>query len=106
MDEDGSTDPVAALRRRLRALEALAADPGATPAERASAAALKQRIEQRLKEAGAPAGDWTDTVFRLGRRLKEMRQAAPPAGAEPEWTEHARRLGKAVRHGYKKWLSN
>jgi len=106
MDDDGSTDPVAALRRKLRALGAVAENPGATAAERANAAALKRRLEQRLKEAGAPAGDWTDTVFRLGRRLKEMRQAAPPAGGEADWTEHARRLGKAVRHGYKKWLSN
>src|SRR5829696_7783205 len=106
MSDNGFTDSVAALRRRLRALDAVAADPGATPAERANAAALKRRIEERLRDAGAPAGDWTDTVFRLGRRLKQMRQAAPPAGADADWTEHARRLGKAVRHGYKKWLSN
>src|SRR5215207_11746561 len=106
MFDNGFTDSVAALRRRLRALAAVAANSGATPAERANAAALKQRIEQRLRDAGAPAGDWTDTVFRLGRRVKQIRQPAAPAGPEPDWTEHARRLGKAVRHGYKKWLSN
>jgi hypothetical protein len=106
MDDDGSTDTVAALRRKLRALDAVAANPGATPAERANAVALKQRIEQRLRAAGAPAGDWTDTVFRLGRRVKQIRQTAAPAGPEPDWTEHARRFGQAVRHGYKKWLSN
>jgi hypothetical protein len=106
MDDDGLPDPIAALRRKLRALAAVAANPGATPAERANAAALKQRIEQRLRDAGAPAGDWTDAVFRLGRRLKDLRQAAASAAPEADWTEHARRLGKAVRHGYKKWLSN
>src|SRR5260370_680092 len=106
MDEDGSTDPVAALRRRLRALEALAADPRATPAERARAAALKQPIEQRLRGARAPARGWSGTGFRLGGRLKQIGQPAPPAVAEADGPEHARRLGKAVRHGYKKWLSN
>ena len=106
MDEDGSSDTVAALHRKLRALDALAANPGATPAERANAAALKRRLEDRLRAAGAPAGDWTDTVFRIGRRVKELRQAASPAAPEADWTEQARRLGKAVRRSYKKWLAD
>jgi hypothetical protein len=49
-------------------------------------------------------GDWTDNAFRLGRWTKEMRGSASPAPAG-DWTENAFRLGKAVRRGYKKWLS-
>jgi len=106
MNDGGSPESVAALHRKLRALDALAADPGATAAERANAAALKRRIEERLRAAGAPAGDWTDTVFRIGRRVKQMRQTTTPSGPEGDWTEQARRLGKAVRRGYKKWLAD
>jgi hypothetical protein len=91
----------------LRALAAVAGDAGATPAERANAAALKEQLAQRLRKAEAPAGDWTDHAFRLGRRLKGMRQPGPPLGSgEGDWTEQARRLGKAVGRGYKKWLSD
>lgn len=97
------TGALAALRRKLRALTAVARDAGATASERANAAALKKRLERRLHDAGTPAGDWTDHAFRLGRRLKEMRKPAPHA--ETDWTDQARRLGKALGRGYKKWLS-
>jgi hypothetical protein len=80
-------------------------DSGATEHERANAEALKTRLEQRLREAGAPAGDWTDKAFRLGRWAKEMRKSASPASPKGDWTDHAHRLGKALRRGYKKWLS-
>ncbi len=70
---------VGALRRKLRGLAAVAQDGGATAPERANAEALKKRLEERLRAAEAPAGDWTDNAFRLG---------------------------KAVRRGYKKWLSD
>src|SRR5207249_8106374 len=63
---------VADIRRKLRALAALAEDAGATEHERANAAALQARLRQRLKEAGEPAGDWTDNAFRLGRRVREL----------------------------------
>jgi hypothetical protein len=53
--------------RKLRAVAAVVDDRGATEHEKANAAALKTRLEQRLKEAGAPAGDWTDSAFRLGK---------------------------------------
>ena len=95
----------AALRRKLRALAAVARNAGATPAERANAAALKKQLEQRLRDAGAPSGDWSDHAFRLGRRVKEMRKPAPGSG-DADWTEQARRLGKFVGRGYKKWLSD
>jgi hypothetical protein len=96
---------IVALRRKVRALAAVAENAGATAAERANAAALKKGLEQRLHDAGAPAGDWTDHLFRLGRRAQEMRASSPLKPAEGDWTEHAHRLGKAVRRGYKKFLS-
>src|SRR5260221_1249161 len=105
MQDNGFIRSVAALRRKLRALGAVAGDAGATAPERANAAALKKRLEQRLRDAGAPAGDWTNHAFRLGRWAKEMRKSGSPAAAEGDWTDHAHRLGKAVRRGYKKWLS-
>jgi hypothetical protein len=106
MQQDGLIRTIAALRRKLRGLGAVAADSGATAAEKANAAALKKRLEQRLREAGAPAGDWTDRAFRIGRWANEIRRSGPPAAAEGDWTGHAHRLGKAVRRGYKKWLSD
>ncbi len=48
----------------------MTSDAGATENERANAGALKARLEEWLKEAGVPAGDWTDLLFRLGRRAK------------------------------------
>jgi hypothetical protein len=66
---------------------------------------VKSRLEQRLREAQAPAGDWTDKAFRLSRWAGEMRKSASPASTDGDWTDHARRLGKAVRRGYKKWSS-
>ena len=105
--QDGRFSPtLAALRRKLRALAAVARDAGAMPSERTNAAALKKQLEQRLRDAGAPAGDWTDHAFRLGRRVKEMRQSGPLGLGESDWTEQARRLGKAVGRGRKKWFSD
>ena len=106
MRVNGLIGSVGALRRKLRALTSVAADTGATAAEKANAEALKERLEQRLREAGAPAGDWTDNAFRLGRWAKDVRKSTAPASPEGDWTDHAHRLGKAVRRGYKKWLSD
>jgi len=105
MSADGGAGPVAALRRNLRAIGLLAEDSGATEAERENAAAVKIRLEQRLRETGAPAGDWTDKAFRLGQWAREIRKSTSPAATDGDWTDHARRLGKAVRRGYKKWSS-
>lgn len=101
-----SEGPLAAIRRKLRALAAVAGDRGATRAERENAAALKRRLQQRLDEAGAPQGDWTDGAFRLGQRAKEIRKSVAPAATTGDWTDHARGLGKAVRRGYKRYLSD
>ena len=103
MQEDGLSRSLAALRRKLRALGAVARDPGATAPERANAAALKQRIEERLRRAGAPQGDWSDQAFRLGRWAKKT--AAGRVPDEAAVTDTARRLGKAFGRGYKKWFS-
>lgn len=93
-----------ALRRKLRALTAVVGDAGATEHERASANALKERLSKRLREAGAPAGDWTDSIFRFGKLAKELKNPASPKSPKGDWTDSAFRLGNAVRRG-KKWLS-
>jgi hypothetical protein len=105
MHISGLIGSVGAIRRKLRALTAVVEDTGATEHERANATALKTRLEQRLREAGSPAGDWTDNAFRLGRWAKEMRKSASPDSPKGDWTDNAHRLGKAVRRGYKRWLS-
>ena len=97
---------VAALRRKLQAIAAVAENAGATASEKENAAALKKRLEARLRETGAPAGDWTDNAFRLGRWAQKIRKSASPAPAEEDWTDHARRLGKAARRAYKKWSAD
>jgi hypothetical protein len=102
----GLTGSVAAIRRKLRALAAVAEDPGASEHEKANAEALGARLEQRLREAGTPAGDWTDNLFRLGRRVKDIKESASPATPAGDWTDGAFRLGKALRRGYKKWSSD
>ena len=106
MYDNGFLRSVAALRRKLRALGAVTDDASATAPEKANAAALKKRLEQRLREAGAPAGDWTDKAFRLGRWAKDVRKSASPAGVAGDWTDNAHRLGKAARRAFKKWLSD
>jgi hypothetical protein len=89
------------IRRKLQALAALAEDTGATEPERASAKALLARLQQRLKDAGAPAGDWSDAYFRLGRRVKQLQDDTAPASPKGDWSDHAFRLGKALRRGWK-----
>src|SRR5260370_11123041 len=90
------------VRRKLRALSALAENAGATEHERANAEALKARLQRRVKEAGEPAGDWTDNAFRLGRRVKEVRNAISPASRSRDSTDNAFRFGKALRSSYQK----
>ena len=90
-----------AIRRKLQALAALAEDAGATEQERESARALLARLGQRLKDAGVPAGDWSDAYFRLGRRVGQFQEKTAPASPKGDWTDHAFRLGKALRRGWK-----
>jgi hypothetical protein len=100
--DKGEPGPLAAIRRKLRALTAVARDPNATDAERANAATLRHRMQQRLDDAGVPKGDWTDNAFRLGRVARDMKKSAAPAGPKGDWTDHARSLGKAFRRGTKR----
>lgn len=95
-----------AARRRVRALAALAADAGATEHERANARALKSRLMQQLEDTGALTGDWTDTLFRFGRRVKQIKDDTAPASPKCDWTDSAHRLGKALRRGWKRWSSD
>jgi hypothetical protein len=108
MKGDGFIGPLGALRRKLRALAVIAGDSGATAPERENAEALKKRLEDRLRatETRTPAGDWTDHAFRLGQWAKGIRQSGSPSAGQGDLTDNARRLGKAVRRGYKKWLSD
>ena len=96
------TGSVEALRRKLKALTAVARDAGVTAHEKANAEALRARLERQLKEAGTPAGDWTDNLFRLGRRVREIKDAGLPGSPSQDWTGHAFRLGKALRRGLNK----
>jgi hypothetical protein len=96
---------VGSVRRKLRAVSAVIADPAATAHEKANAEALKGRLERRLKDAGVPSGDWTDGAFRLGRLAGQLKNSSSPASPRGDWSDHAHRLGKALRQGYKKWSS-
>src|SRR5271165_2935198 len=102
----GFRNSMESVRRKLRGLSAVAGDPGATEHERANAAALKRRLEQRLKDAGTPAGDWSDNAFRLGKWAKNLTKSASPAPTKGDWTDDAFRLGRALRRGYRRWSSD
>jgi hypothetical protein len=101
----GLVGSVASVRRKLRAVAAVIADPAATEHEKGNAQAVKARLERRLREAGAPAGDWTDNAFRLGKWAKELGQSSSPTSPKEDWIDNAHRLGKVLRRGYKRWLS-
>ena len=105
MSIDKHAESVEAIRRKLRAITAIVKDSGATEPEKANAAVLKTRMEQRLRKAGAPAGDWTDDVFRLGRLAGDITKSISPGSSKGDWTSGAHQLGKALRRSYKKWVS-
>lgn len=106
MDSDRFSRAVEAWRRKLQGLSAVAKNPAATPSERANAEALKKVMQQRLRDAGSPSGDWSDSAFRFGRWVREMRKPAAPAEPKGDWTDNAHRLGRMVRRGYKKLTSD
>jgi hypothetical protein len=94
-----------AVRRKLKAVNTVIGDASATENEKANARVLKARLERRLRAAGEPAGDWTDTFFRFGRRVKELRKETHPGASNGDWTVGAFRLGRALRQ-YKRRLSD
>lgn len=106
MSTHSFTGSVESLRRKLRAVTAILGDPAATEHEQANARALKARLQRRLNEAGAPTGDWTDGVFRLGKWASRIGGLTAPASPKGDWTDNAHRLGKALRQGYKRWRSD
>jgi hypothetical protein len=95
MRVSGFRGSVEGIRRKLRGVSAVVGDPGATQHERATAAALKARLEQRLEDAGTPAGDWTDNAFRLGKWAKNLTKPASPS--HPRWTGPTMPSGSAGR---------
>jgi hypothetical protein len=97
--------PGAALHRKLRSLGAVLQDAAATEPERANAAALKTRLEQKLVEAGIPTGDWTDAVFRFGRKVQAIKQATSPPPSLRGASKLGFRLGRTLSQGLKKWRS-
>ncbi|HVA13518.1 MAG TPA: hypothetical protein VNF99_09730 [Stellaceae bacterium] len=96
--------PVEAMRRKLRGLAAVIQDSAATEHERANAERLKAGLKAKLKEEGVPEGDWTDIAFRLGRTVQEIKQTTSPPQSLGDSSKVAFRLGKALRHGLKKWV--
>ncbi len=95
--------PVEAMHRKLRGVVAVLEDPAATDHERENAAALKARLEEKLKQEGAPSGDWTDMAFRLGRKVHAVKKSAIPPSPTASSTKIAFRLGRAVGQSLKKW---
>jgi hypothetical protein len=89
---------VEAIQRKLRALSAVFLDPAATKHEKANAKGLKRRLEKQLSQEATPEGAWKD-IIRLGRGFKEMTSPPSPKG---DWTDHAFRLGRMLRRGFKK----
>jgi hypothetical protein len=92
----------AAIYRKLRGISAVLLDPAATEHERTNADALKIRLEKQLKQEATPEGTPLDTMFRLGRAVKEIKQSASPSSSNKDWTDHAFRLGRTLRRSFKK----
>src|ERR1700678_902048 len=89
----------AAIYRKLRSLTAVVLDPPATEPERANAERLKARLENQLKHDATSEVKWTGVMFRLGQGVKEITSAAP---SKSGFTDHAFRLGRMLRKGFKK----
>jgi hypothetical protein len=101
MEKDADTWSPESLHRKLKAVIAVLDDPGASANERANAEALKARLERQLRKAGAPEGDWSDRVFRLGRMARTIGHGVAPAAPKGDWTDQAFRVGRMVRRGLK-----
>jgi len=89
---------VASLHRKLKAIAALRGDPASTAAERATADTLTRRLKAQLDDAAARDG----AAYRLGRKVKEIKDATAPPAPKGDWTDNAFRLGRAFRRGLKK----
>jgi hypothetical protein len=88
----------AAIHRKLRALGAVFLDRAANEHEKANAKRLKERLEEHLGQDTTPEGAGMGIMFRLGRSVKEITSLPSPKG---DWTDHAFRLGRVFRRGFK-----
>jgi hypothetical protein len=88
-----------AIRRKMRALAAVFLDPAATEHEKANAKVLKERLETQVSQEATPEGAWTGIMFRLGRRVKEIKS---PPSSKGDWIDHAYQLGRLLRRGFKR----
>ena len=94
-----------AIHRKLRSLRRVLKDAAVTEHERANAEVLKTRLEKKLLEQGAPNGDWTDIVFRLGRKVRELKKVTSPPPSGSGTSKIAFQLGRTLREGLKRWRS-
>lgn len=90
------------IRRKLRAIASILVDPAATEHEKANARALKNRLERRLASEAPSKRASADFLFRLGRAVRDVRQSTEPPAPKGDWTDHAFRLGRLFRRGFKK----
>ena len=97
---------IEAVRRKLRAVTAVVEDTSATEHERANAESVKKRLEQQLRDAGVPTGDWTDNAFQLGQWTKDIMECLSSSQPKGHRIDHLFRLGKVMRRGYKRWFSS
>ena len=65
----------------------------------ANAKLLEGRLEKQLNPEAAPEAARTGIMFRLGRGVKEITSPPSPKG---DWTDHAFRLGRMFRRGFKR----
>jgi hypothetical protein len=96
--------PVEAIHRKLRSLRRVLKDAAVTEHERSNAEVLRTRLEKKLIEH-VPNGDWTDVVFRLGRKVREIKKATSPPPSISGTSKIAFRLGRSLGEGLKKWRS-
>jgi hypothetical protein len=89
------------IRRKLRAIASVLMDPAATEHEKANARALKKRLEKRLR-SGTAGRTSAEILFRLGRAVRGIKQSVEPPAPKGDWTDHAFRLGRLFRRGFKK----
>jgi hypothetical protein len=58
-----------------------------------------RKIEEHLGQDATPEGARTGIMFRLDRGVKEITSPPSPKG---DWTDHAFRLGRMLRRGFKR----
>jgi hypothetical protein len=97
--------PVEAIHRKLRSLSRVLKDAAVTEHERANAELLKARLERKLLEQGYPNGDWTDVVFRLGRKVREIKEETSSPSSSSGTSKIAFQLGRTFGKGLKWWRS-